>query len=783
MALVNIEGSAIRPKLVFFRSIQTDLPNYIKQHLQQQVDCLQLFFDVVTVEPDCDFREMCDIHEPDLALFETSVYSGPRRISGLETNLNVPRIGLFNSDAYCITRSTFISDMAEWGIDTYFSISVSLAEYMPGMAENLFTWPNFVDETVYRDYGLYKSIPVLVTGSQATHYPWRNQVSRIVAQHFPTLVMPHFGWFSASHTQRMLFGEQYARIINSAIVAPTCGTIAKEVVRKHFEIPACATILVTERTVALEAAGFVDLENCVFADPGTIVDKLDYVFRNPDVATTISRRGYELAHSRHTSRSRDQIWQWYWLNKDLPKGYKIIQVSPFGPLVTAKTDASIRNGHVVSGSIDRAILRRADALLGERRLDDAEGEYRSCLNYHFMPEPLLGLALCSLLMGKPWAAQKWINRVLSASLDRHHAADPDPVEWSYLILSLIVSKNQKEAVRLAAEYPSLRHPLLDRARILIHLLYPSNEAQPSFISCPVRPSVHNQASLSLEVWIAQVLDSLHASRQFRLAEKVQSIYGELMYLDNSVTTTGTVTKTANLSGRKKYRRTPAMSRQSWSMRAFQFAGRRCFFVKSKFAELHEEACSSRKSRSLFFLKTKLAELLTNRRPEYLDFTSTVMRLWQSSEFGTTLIIGEASDANRLLSIAAKSPYSRNIVIASECPEQTSSANVDNSLTPVMVYRSGESLSVIRNRLHVELFDAVIILSIGRREDLDFSDIEKSTFIALSGIHERRAQSLFATLIAVREFELTYFDPRGRGYAIFLKCALSNVDASPGDGLH
>src|SRR5207302_353288 len=119
---------------------------------------------------------------------------------------------------------------------------------------------------------------VLFTGSQAAHYPWRNRINATISQYYPTLQCPHFGWHSERLTSRTVSGREYARLINAAMVAPTCGTIANDVVRKHFEIPACNTLLLTQQTPALEAAGFLDLTNCVFADSHNVVEKLDWLF-------------------------------------------------------------------------------------------------------------------------------------------------------------------------------------------------------------------------------------------------------------------------------------------------------------------------------------------------------------------------------------------------------------------------------------------------------------------------------------------------------------------------
>ena len=102
----------------------------------------------------------------------------------------------------------------------------------------------------------------------------------------------------------MIFGADYARLINSSVFVPTCGTIANEVVRKHFEIPGCRTCLVTEKTPGLVAAGFSDMENCVFADEHDVLDKINHLFSNPDIIQSIADQGHSLVHGPIMAGSR-----------------------------------------------------------------------------------------------------------------------------------------------------------------------------------------------------------------------------------------------------------------------------------------------------------------------------------------------------------------------------------------------------------------------------------------------------------------------------------------------
>ena len=297
-----------KPKLIFFQNkYADDLPEFLLAHKQEHINCLSLFFDVTVIRHDCDYEQICDLHQPDLALFESGVNlltCKKPKISNVRSCQIIPKLGLLNADAWCETRSGSLSEMEQWGIETLFSISATAAEHMPAIADRLFIWPNSIDPVIYHDYNEHKLIPVLLSGATAAQYPWRRRVYKLIAEHYPSLWCPHRGYLSRSPAGQVISGIKYARTINAAEVAPVCGTVAREVVRKHFEIPACNTCLITERARNLEEAGFVDMVNCIFADEHDILDKLEFLLTQPDRLRQITTAGYELVHAQHTQKNR-----------------------------------------------------------------------------------------------------------------------------------------------------------------------------------------------------------------------------------------------------------------------------------------------------------------------------------------------------------------------------------------------------------------------------------------------------------------------------------------------
>ena len=97
--LPDLAITASKARLLFFRSPTSNYPGFIRQHLEQHIKCLSLSFDVVLIEENCDYDELCGRYEPDLCLFESGVYTQHNRprmsllIPGSETCRQAEAVG------------------------------------------------------------------------------------------------------------------------------------------------------------------------------------------------------------------------------------------------------------------------------------------------------------------------------------------------------------------------------------------------------------------------------------------------------------------------------------------------------------------------------------------------------------------------------------------------------------------------------------------------------------------------------------------------------------------
>jgi hypothetical protein len=521
-----------KPKLVFF-SYKYDewLPDFLLIHHREHIQCLSEAFDVTIIDDACDYQHICDKYQPDLTLFESGLNILTCRrpaIANLQACRQIPRLGFINADAWCETREGTLSDMDQWRLDALFSISVTAVEHAPEIADRLFVLPNFVDPQLYRDYGESKIIPILLTGAKGPQYPWRRRVYRLVAEHYPSMSCPHGGYLARSDTGQVMYGERYARTINASCMAPTCGTIAREVVRKHFEIPACKACLITEKSAGLEAAGFVDMQNCVFADEKDVLDKVAYLFKNPEQLQSITDAGHQLVHSRHTVKHRDQILQWLNLSRRVGASQRIVQPNPFEPLSIVESTPGTITPYIISHGLHLELIRQGDDKLTAGKYQEGEALYLRCLNYmNRLPEAKLRLALCSLYIGKAQKAVSWVFEPIQYSLDEYKASAPDPVEWAYYIISLLCLGKLADASQRAREFPELCHPELERARWIVDLLSGKGRAFPRSQRSEIdyRPSIHRLPRTNADEWLDQLSAMFKACRQTRWSELLTKYRG------------------------------------------------------------------------------------------------------------------------------------------------------------------------------------------------------------------------------------------------------------------
>jgi hypothetical protein len=524
-----LEASADdRPRLIYFQHRYSErLSPFLLAHKNDHVRCLETFFHVTVISGDCDYAEVLDRYAPDLALFEIGVPFPDchrPRVRNTRNSNAIPKLALLNADAFCESRSGLVSDVEQLGVEAIFAIATAAPSLLEEFRDQLFIWPNFIDPAVFRDYGEEKTIPVLFTGNAGPLYPWRRRVKRVLELAVPGLNDPHPGYLGGGTARKIRVGEDYARLLNAAWFVPTCGTAAHEVVRKHFEIPACNSCLLTERTAALEAAGFVDMENCVFVDDHDAVGRVAWLLERPPRLRAIIEAGRHLITARHTMAQRSQIHQWFTLRKGRNPGQRIVQLGPFEGLQLTGGDTGLRSHAIRNAGPLQARLEAGVSARLEGDFERAAAEYRKCLGYvGYMPEAILGLAFCELVQGNARAALSWLVRPLSFTLGPHGANAPEPVEWAYFIAALVADGRLADARRFSESFPQLRHPEVDRIRWAVDVIASpmgAHRALREHHEC--QPSLHFFPSLPLGEWVQRLSRILTANGRLAWAARIEN---------------------------------------------------------------------------------------------------------------------------------------------------------------------------------------------------------------------------------------------------------------------
>jgi hypothetical protein len=101
-----------------------------------------------------------------------------------------------------------------------------------------------------------------------------------------------------------LYGAQFVTAIERSRYCYTCGSAQHMHIRKHFEIPARGTVLVTAPVKGLEAMGFKDGINCFVRMPDELLDLHEELEREPERSQSVASAGRELIWSTHRVSSR-----------------------------------------------------------------------------------------------------------------------------------------------------------------------------------------------------------------------------------------------------------------------------------------------------------------------------------------------------------------------------------------------------------------------------------------------------------------------------------------------
>lgn len=460
-----------KPKLLIFRLPKSIVPvNNHHVFFYKMDQCYSVNFDLEIIDEKCNYKETIDKVKPDIVLFQfIEGYDQDFPIYDYEDNL-IPRVAVALQDPSSTYRSQTFRLMEKYSINDVFFISVEQGENFPEIKDQIFYLPHFIDATKNADYKMHKFNPVLMVGlfeSSRKFYEWRSLVRKPVINNFPALYFRHPGYNPKVIIPEPLrvHGEKYFKVLSSSWVALTCGAYKKSLGMKHLEIPAAGTCLVCEPSKTVELHGFKDMESCVFAEPDEIVDKLYYLFENPDIMQGIIDKGYELVHSMHTHKHRPQIWQWYNLMKTKKPNQKIIQPSLFGDLELVDVDSPRETFHIEGYATDIKDITSADGLIARKKYVKAEKKAKEVAALgEYIHDAKLRLYLIHMLNGRKEYGFKYLKTIVEFGLGANTM--PDPVNFALFIIHMLSTNQFEKAAVYAQMGITRRRPELDFIRLL-----------------------------------------------------------------------------------------------------------------------------------------------------------------------------------------------------------------------------------------------------------------------------------------------------------------------------
>lgn len=458
-----------KPKVVIFREPIDLFPANNHHVLVHKMDkCYSFYFDCAIVDYSSDYNEIIDKYEPDFVLFHIiHIEFFVKNIRNIQKNDDVPKVIVGIIDTSDAGRYFIGSFMEKYNIDCFFHPGCDLSSTYPEISKHLFNFPHFIDSDINYDYGMGKYIPVLLTGSiGGNYYVWRERILQPLLANFPTLYYRHPGYNLESNIPDILrvHGEKYFRTLSASRIAPTCGSIKNVLIMKHLEIPGAGCCLVCEESDTVKAHGFKDMENCVFANPENIVDKVKYLFENHNLLDQITKNGYEFVHSYHTYKQRAQILQWYELFKIKKSGQKIVQLSILGDLELVD-EKSEKETIYFKDADDIKMITAVDDFIHEGNYYKADVECKKVVSIaEYIHDAKLRLYIIHMLNKRKEYAFKSLKILLEDKIELDLL--PDPINMSFFILHLLATNNIDKAFYYSCVGLTKRRKELDYLRLL-----------------------------------------------------------------------------------------------------------------------------------------------------------------------------------------------------------------------------------------------------------------------------------------------------------------------------
>lgn len=188
-----------KPRMLFVNGPWGHLGHRIRKSFIEPLQrLLEQDFSLINTPYPCDLAEQIEVHQPDVILLHTGMECPEEPQLLLLNNGHrpeVPRIGYIWRDPFTATRKIAMTRLHQWGVRhviTAFRPSDAPVSYF----RDTYYLPFWADDTLYRDYGEAKTIPVSLSGAgwfSRCIYEWRQDVCFSLLPSVPILHAPAWG--------------------------------------------------------------------------------------------------------------------------------------------------------------------------------------------------------------------------------------------------------------------------------------------------------------------------------------------------------------------------------------------------------------------------------------------------------------------------------------------------------------------------------------------------------------------------------------------------------------
>ena len=166
-----------------------------------------------------------------------------------------------------------------------------------------YLYPHYIDDDIFKDYGLEKERVVLQTGALYKVYACRNALkSSFEKENLSEKYYKYIPRPKETDVVKYPIGVDYAKEINKSWFTICCGSTYRYPVMKYFEIPACGSIIYGHYFDDLEKLGFIPDENMIVADLSSPKKQIDSLMQDKDNLLRIIENGKSLIKERYTKK-------------------------------------------------------------------------------------------------------------------------------------------------------------------------------------------------------------------------------------------------------------------------------------------------------------------------------------------------------------------------------------------------------------------------------------------------------------------------------------------------